>query len=202
MRSRSVSVALMRVAAAVASRPRRPRPRVSPRRRFRTATAIRVDGELNDAVWQTVPADHGFRQRDPNDGAAPTFETEARVAYDATALYIAVQAFDPEPATHRRHPHAARRRIAVRLDPRDRRLVPRPALRLRVRRQPRRRQAGHATGSTTATTIRAGTRCGTSPSRAASAAGARSSAFRSRSCAFRRPRPRRSGSRSSGRSAG
>ena len=61
------------------------------------ATAIRIDGELNDAVWQTVPAITGFRQRDPNEGAPPTFETEARVAYDATALYIAVQAFDPEP---------------------------------------------------------------------------------------------------------
>jgi hypothetical protein len=62
------------------------------------ATAIRVDGELNDAVWQGVPAITGFRQREPNDGAAPTYETEARIAYDATSLYIAVQAFDPDPA--------------------------------------------------------------------------------------------------------
>jgi len=62
-----------------------------------TATAIRIDGELNDAVWQTVPAISGFRQRDPKEGAPPTFETEARIAYDATALYIAVQAFDSEP---------------------------------------------------------------------------------------------------------
>jgi hypothetical protein len=62
------------------------------------ATAIRVDGELNDAVWQNAPPITGFRQREPNDGAAATYETEARVAYDATSLYIAVQAFDPEPA--------------------------------------------------------------------------------------------------------
>jgi len=61
------------------------------------AMAVRVDGDLDDAVWQTVPAITGFRQREPSDGAAPTYETEARVAYDATALYIAVQAFDPEP---------------------------------------------------------------------------------------------------------
>ena len=61
------------------------------------ATAVRIDGELNDAIWQTAPAITGFRQRDPREGAAPTYETEARVAYDATALYIAVQAFDPEP---------------------------------------------------------------------------------------------------------
>jgi hypothetical protein len=61
------------------------------------ATAVRVDGDLNDAVWQTAPAITGFRQRDPREGAAPTYETEARVAYDATALYIAVDALDPEP---------------------------------------------------------------------------------------------------------
>jgi hypothetical protein len=61
------------------------------------ATAVRVDGDLNDAIWQTVPAITGFRQREPREGAAATYETEARVAYDATALYIAVQAFDPEP---------------------------------------------------------------------------------------------------------
>jgi uncharacterized protein DUF5916/cellulose/xylan binding protein with CBM9 domain len=62
-----------------------------------SATAVRVDGDLNDAIWQTAPAITGFRQRDPREGAAPTYETEARVAYDSTALYIAVQAFDPEP---------------------------------------------------------------------------------------------------------
>ena len=38
-----------------------------------------------------------FCQRDPKEGAEPSFKTEARVAYDATALYISVQAFDPEP---------------------------------------------------------------------------------------------------------
>jgi uncharacterized protein DUF5916/cellulose/xylan binding protein with CBM9 domain len=61
------------------------------------ATAIRVDGDLNDAIWQTAPAITGFRQRDPREDAPPTYETEARVAYDTSALYIAVQAFDPEP---------------------------------------------------------------------------------------------------------
>ncbi|MEO8077908.1 MAG: DUF5916 domain-containing protein, partial [Acidobacteriota bacterium] len=62
------------------------------------ATAVRIDGELNDAIWQTAPPITAFRQREPRDGAAPTFQTEARVAYDATALYVAVQAFDPEPS--------------------------------------------------------------------------------------------------------
>jgi hypothetical protein len=61
------------------------------------ATAVRVDGGLNDAVWQTVPPITNFLQREPKEGAEATFRTEARVAYDAAALYVAVQAFDPEP---------------------------------------------------------------------------------------------------------
>ena len=62
-----------------------------------SASAIRVDAELTEDVWKAAPPVTGFLQREPRDGAAPSFETEARVAYDATALYIAVQAFDPEP---------------------------------------------------------------------------------------------------------
>ena len=62
-----------------------------------TASAIRLDGELTEDIWQTAPLITGFKQREPTDGAKATFETEARVAYDSTALYVAVLAFDPEP---------------------------------------------------------------------------------------------------------
>ena len=61
------------------------------------ATAVHLDGDLNDAVWQKVPAITAFRQREPRDDGEPTFRTEARVAYDATALYVAVRAIDPQP---------------------------------------------------------------------------------------------------------
>lgn len=63
-----------------------------------STTAIRVDGELTEEVWQRAPLISGFKQREPTDGADATYDTEARVAYDATALYVAVQAIDPEPA--------------------------------------------------------------------------------------------------------
>jgi hypothetical protein len=63
-----------------------------------SATAIRLDGELTEDVWRTAPLINGFKQREPNDGADATYDTEARVAYDATALYVAVLALDPEPA--------------------------------------------------------------------------------------------------------
>jgi hypothetical protein len=62
------------------------------------ATAVKIDGELNDEVWRKAPIIDEFLQRDPREGAPPTFKTEARVAYDSTALYVAVHAFDPEPA--------------------------------------------------------------------------------------------------------
>jgi hypothetical protein len=61
------------------------------------ATALKVDGELTDEVWARAPRIEGFVQRDPNEGAAPTYATEARVAYDARHIYVAVVAHDPEP---------------------------------------------------------------------------------------------------------
>lgn len=63
-----------------------------------TASAVQVDGVLSETVWQQAPIITGFRQRDPTDGAKATFETEVRVAYDGSALYVAVQAIDPDPA--------------------------------------------------------------------------------------------------------
>ena len=64
----------------------------------REATALKLDGELTDEVWARAPKIDGFVQRDPKEGAAPTYNTEARVAYDAQHLYVAVLAHDPEPA--------------------------------------------------------------------------------------------------------
>ena len=63
----------------------------------REATALKLDGELTDEVWSRAPKIEGFVQRDPKEGAAPTYPTEARVAYDAQHLYVAILAHDPEP---------------------------------------------------------------------------------------------------------
>ena len=64
----------------------------------REATALKLDGELTDEVWARAPRIDGFVQREPKEGAAPSFATEARVAYDAQHLYVAILAHDPEPA--------------------------------------------------------------------------------------------------------
>jgi hypothetical protein len=61
------------------------------------ASALKLDGELNDEIWQRAAPISDFRQRDPKEGAEASFRTEARVAYDAYAIYVAVEAFDPEP---------------------------------------------------------------------------------------------------------
>ncbi len=61
-------------------------------------TAVRIDGDFNDAAWERATPITNFVQREPSEGAAPTFASEVRVAYDLAHLYVAVRAFDPEPA--------------------------------------------------------------------------------------------------------
>ena len=62
-----------------------------------SANALKLDGELNDEVWSRAEPVTDFRQRDPREDGLPTVKTEVRVAYDGEALYVAVQAEDPEP---------------------------------------------------------------------------------------------------------
>lgn len=62
-----------------------------------SATALKLDGDLSDKAWRSAEVVIDFRQRDPKEDAEPSFKTEARVAYDDAAIYVAVQAYDPEP---------------------------------------------------------------------------------------------------------
>ncbi len=61
------------------------------------AVAARMDGDLNGPAWSRAEPITDFVQRDPEEGAPPTFPTEVRILYDDTAIYVAVKAFDPEP---------------------------------------------------------------------------------------------------------
>ncbi|MBI4476028.1 MAG: hypothetical protein HY654_02580, partial [Acidobacteria bacterium] len=56
------------------------------------AEVIELDGAPDDAIWSRAPVVSGFRQRDPAEGAEPTFRTEARAAFDDRALYVIVRA--------------------------------------------------------------------------------------------------------------
>jgi hypothetical protein len=60
-------------------------------------TAVHVDGDLADEAWTRAEPLDAFLQREPSEGAAPRYRTEARVTYDETAMYVAVRAYDDEP---------------------------------------------------------------------------------------------------------
>lgn len=55
--------------------------------RFETPPVI--DGQLNDAVWQTAAVFGDFLQTSPGDNVKPTHPTEFMMAYDAKNLYLA-----------------------------------------------------------------------------------------------------------------
>src|SRR3954451_12616226 len=61
------------------------------------AIALKLDGELSDEVWSRAPRIDNFVQREPKEGAAPSYPTEARIAFDARHIYVAIVAHDPEP---------------------------------------------------------------------------------------------------------
>jgi hypothetical protein len=63
----------------------------------RATEPVRIDGVLDETVWQTAPVVSGFRQRWPVDGAPATEETEVRVAYDQRAIYFGLVMHDSEP---------------------------------------------------------------------------------------------------------
>lgn len=92
----------------------------------RTGT-ITIDGRLDDAGWSSAPATTDFWQREPNEGQAPRYRTEFRIAYDDEALFVGVRAHDDAPAgirrlLHRRDQDSAADWIGVAIDSyRDRR---------------------------------------------------------------------------------
>jgi hypothetical protein len=63
----------------------------------RVQEAIRVDGRLDETVWQVAGAGD-FIQRNPLDGKPASELTEVWVAYDDKALYVAARLRDAEPA--------------------------------------------------------------------------------------------------------
>ena len=63
-----------------------------------TAAAVRMEGERTESSWNRAQPIVEFVQRDPAEGAAPSQRTEARIAYDDEAIYVAVRAFDSDPS--------------------------------------------------------------------------------------------------------
>jgi hypothetical protein len=57
-------------------------------------TPMTVDGKLSEPVWEQAAVIGEFVQREPAEGAVPNQRTEARIAFDDKAVYVAVRAHD------------------------------------------------------------------------------------------------------------
>src|SRR5678816_2710097 len=64
---------------------------------YRAPSPPLIDGKDNDQVWRGTPIINAFQEWRPTEGKAARFRTEARIAYDASNLYVFVRAFDPHP---------------------------------------------------------------------------------------------------------
>ncbi len=63
----------------------------------RVERAPRLDGTLNDPLWQAAEPVRDFRQREPHEGQAPTETTEVRVLYTRREVYFGILCRDSAP---------------------------------------------------------------------------------------------------------
>jgi hypothetical protein len=63
-------------------------------RATRAASTVVIDGRLDDSAWRSTQPVSDFVQQRPAPGAAASERTEARVVFDAAALYVALRLFD------------------------------------------------------------------------------------------------------------
>ena len=66
-------------------------------RAVRTAEPLRIDGELNEALYRNTAPISNFIQSLPNEGAAPSERTEAWVAFDGSNVYVSARVWDSAP---------------------------------------------------------------------------------------------------------
>ena len=66
-------------------------------RAIRLVEGIQLDGQLNEAVYHSVPAITDFIQHVPDIGALATEKTEAWVMFDDTNVYVSARVWDSAP---------------------------------------------------------------------------------------------------------
>jgi hypothetical protein len=64
---------------------------------LKTEHPPKIDGRLDEEIWQQAPAASGFRQYEPDRGKPANFVTTVRILYDRQAIYFGVNCADPEP---------------------------------------------------------------------------------------------------------
>ncbi|MDP6991341.1 MAG: hypothetical protein QGF89_01495, partial [Candidatus Marinimicrobia bacterium] len=63
----------------------------------RTDESIKIDGVLDEAIWESISPITEFVQRLPQDGAAPTEKSQMQIAYNDQYLYFGFTFYDSEP---------------------------------------------------------------------------------------------------------
>ena len=58
---------------------------------------LRLDGRLDEAIYDTVPPITGFFQLTPDEGAPATEETEAWISFDKENVYVSARVWDSAP---------------------------------------------------------------------------------------------------------
>ena len=90
---RSLAVALSFFVFAIAAGAQAPAPMNIPK----AASAIDLDGALDDAAWQSAAVIDKFFETSPGDNVPAKIRTVAYITYDARYFYIGIRADDPEP---------------------------------------------------------------------------------------------------------
>ena len=103
---------------------------------------IHLDGILDEPAWAEAVPTTGLTQRDPDEGALPTEQTEIRVLLGGDALYVGARLSDHDALTGPRPAHPPRRHQRERPVHRRAGLPVRPAHRVRLRGEPARRPPG------------------------------------------------------------
>ncbi len=63
----------------------------------RVDRAPKLDGTLDDPLWESAKPITDFRQREPQEGEPATEKTEVRILYTRHAVYFGIHCFDSEP---------------------------------------------------------------------------------------------------------
>ncbi len=66
-------------------------------RATRLTEAVTLDGQLDESVYETVPAISDFIQQAPDEGAPATEKTEAWILFDEENLYVGARIWDSAP---------------------------------------------------------------------------------------------------------
>ena len=64
----------------------------------RVDEAPRLDGIVDESIWQVAEVMDAFVQQEPDEGAPGSERTEVRILYDAENVYFGIRAFDASPA--------------------------------------------------------------------------------------------------------